>query len=109
MKVFPVYQPYHKRCRMVFVDIGEDRWDMMTVNERLEFIFREGQNEFNPVPGVCSVSVGDVVFLEGCIHICKPVAWRELTATELHQYCMMNEDQQWEYARDFNRSEQDAK
>lgn len=109
MKVFPVYQPYQKRCRLVFIGISEAVWDKQAINERLEHVFQEGQNEFNPVPGVCSVSVGDIVFMDERSYICEPSSWREITAPDLYRYCNMNEDKQWEYARNFNRSKQDAK
>ena len=31
----------------------------------LEAVFYYGQNDFQPVPGICSVSVDDVVLLDG--------------------------------------------
>ena len=72
------------------------------MDEKLEYIFQEGQNDSNPVPGVCSVSVGDVVFMEGGIYICESASWRELTEKELYRYVNMDRNKQWEYARELH-------
>ena len=108
LKVFPVYQPYQDKCRLVFIGLSEDKWTG-SVNAKLEYIFQEGQNDSNPVPGVCSVSVGDVLFMGGGIYICEPASWRELTAKELYQYVNMDRNQQWKFAREFKKEKQDVK
>ena len=108
MKVFPVYQPHQNKCRLVFVGLSEDKW-LGSVNAKLEYIFQEGQNDSNPVPGVCSVSVGDVVFMGAGYYICEPASWRELTAKELYQYVNMDRNQQWKFAREFKKEKQDVK
>lgn len=46
--------------------------------ELLELIFYYGQNDFYPVKGRPSVSVGDIVHIEGCRYRCEPVGWKLL-------------------------------
>lgn len=53
-----------------------------TVEEKLERVFRWGQNDFQPRP--CpSLSVGDVVCLDGRDFLVRSFGWRELTESEL--------------------------
>jgi len=35
------------------------------LEEALELIYQYGQNDFQPVPGICSVSTGDVIHFNG--------------------------------------------
>lgn len=44
----------------------------------LERIFYYGQNDFQPQK-VCSVSVGDVIELDGTYHMVCPVGFKEIT------------------------------
>ena len=108
MKVFPVYQPYQDKCSLVFIGLSEDEW-LGSVNAKLEYILQEGQNVSNSVPGVCSVSVGDVVFMGAGIYIRESASWRELTGKELYQYVNMDRNQQRKFAREFKKEKQDAK
>lgn len=52
--------------------------------ELLEAVFRCGQNDFQPVEGICSVSVGDVIVLDaelgfGRYHLITNTGFNRLT------------------------------
>ena len=40
-------------------------WNNLDTHQKLDQIFYYGQNDFQPVPNHCSVSVGDIIRLEG--------------------------------------------
>jgi len=46
------------------VDIPEKEWQKALPADRLELVFRYGQNDIQPRQ-MCSVSVGDVILLDG--------------------------------------------
>lgn len=46
----------------------DDKWDNTGRHiELLGAVFRMGQNDFQPVPGICSVSIGDVIILDAAL------------------------------------------
>jgi hypothetical protein len=69
----------------------------------LEKVFHYGQNDFQPIPDRCSVSVGDVVLLNGVPFICRPVGFEEITPEELARYEAMDRDQRWFFAHAANK------
>lgn len=71
------------------------------VENDLERIFYYGQNDFQPLPHCCSVSVGDVVELGGKFYIVRGIGWAEISADDLKLYKAMDRrDRQFsEYAR----------
>ena len=52
----------------------------------LERIFYWGQNDFQAVPGRCSVSVGDVAEVYGKFYIVRDIGWAEISAADLELY-----------------------
>jgi hypothetical protein len=60
------------RIRTVVIPVAEGPgqatesafWQELTTDQKLDHIFYYGQNDFQPVPNHCSVSVGDIIRLE---------------------------------------------
>lgn len=52
----------------------------------LDQIFENGQNEFQPLPGKCSVSVGDVISLQDKLFMVAPVGFRLIDSGFLETY-----------------------
>lgn len=48
----------------------------------LDRTFHFGQNDFQPIPNICSVSVGDVIEYAGKLHMVAPMGFREITEDE---------------------------
>ena len=53
--------------------------------EVLELVFRNGQNDFQPVAATCSVSVGDVIEYGG-FHVVQPMGFAEISLEDLEEY-----------------------
>ena len=51
----------------------------------LEEAFQHGQNEFQPVPGVCSVSVGDVALHAGRYWLVTAMGFTEISREQYEQ------------------------
>ncbi len=74
------------RIRTVVVPIAEGVgqttespfWRELTTEQRLDQIFYYGQNDFQPVANHCSVSVGDIIRLEGKRYRVDPVGFTEI-------------------------------
>ncbi len=78
-KVYPVLQLSTNEedvFRLVVVD-GE------TTGNLLDVIFHNGQNDFVPTKNRCSISVGDVIFLDGDMYIIRPIGFRQINMDEL--------------------------
>jgi hypothetical protein len=52
------------------------------LDQNLEQIFYYGQNDFQPVEGRCSVSVGDVIRFNGSRFLVKGVGFKEVKEDE---------------------------
>jgi hypothetical protein len=50
-------------------------WRDLTTDQKLDHIFYYGQNDFQPVPNQCSVSVGDIIRLGGKRYRVDPVGF----------------------------------
>lgn len=61
-------------------EIGED------TQRCLERVFYWGQNDFQPVPKRCSVSMGDVALFRGELWIAQSFGWAKITLAELEEY-----------------------
>lgn len=74
--------------RPVFI---EDRaWRQLTQLEaKLELIFHQGQNDVQPVEGVCSVSMGDVIELDDKLFLVRPVGFKLIDEDEYKTYLDM--------------------
>jgi hypothetical protein len=53
-------------------------WRDLTTDQKLDHIFYHGQNDFQPVANHCSVSVGDIIRLEGKRYRVEPVGFSEM-------------------------------
>lgn len=62
------------------VDVPDDEWaSLPDSSANLEKVFCYGQNDFQPKPAP-SVSVGDVVRLDGKLFRCESIGWTEIPA-----------------------------
>lgn len=55
----------------------------------LEMVFHFGQNDFQPLP-IPSVSVGDVVLLNGARFLCRMSGWKELNEADYQSHVSRN-------------------
>jgi len=58
----------------------------LSVTHLLELIFYYGQNDFQPNPCICSVSMGDVAEVKGKYFICMAVGWLEMNPDQFESY-----------------------
>lgn len=64
------------------VNVPDDEWEQAQfVQDKLDLVFHFGQNDFQPV-AAASVSVADVIELEGHRYVVKIIGFRRLTAVE---------------------------
>lgn len=56
----------------------EDLIKATSIHEVLETIFKYGQNDFQPVKGSPSLSVGDIIYWSGHKYSIEPVGFKEL-------------------------------
>ncbi len=65
------------------VEIPDNEWEEATTTEhKLDAVFHWGQNDFQPKP-FPSVSVGDVIELNGKYHMVEIIGFRQLSNDEL--------------------------
>ena len=59
------------------------------VEDLLDLVYHNGQNEVQPVPGCCSVSVGDVVEVVPLVDyfVVEPGGFKRLDYREFCRYC----------------------
>lgn len=70
------------RSMVRMVNIPDDEFSRAKdIHTKLELVFRYGQNDFQPQP-IPSVSVGDVVELDGRYFTATSAAWKEFTKKE---------------------------
>lgn len=58
-----------------------DEYKDIPDEEVLDIVFYWGQNDFQPLP-YPSVSVGDVVRLNGSLYACRSTGWEKINASE---------------------------
>lgn len=63
----------------------------------LDRVFYYGQNDFQPVPKRCSVSVGDVAEINGEFWLCAFVGWIKISADVLAEYAKMERPDRMTY------------
>jgi hypothetical protein len=78
-------QPEYK-IRCVEIPPPPFKVDGGNVERILENVFHCGQNEFQPVAGICSVSVGDVIEYNSKNYLILPAGFYVLTTCELITY-----------------------
>jgi len=61
--------------------VSEKEWKEALLEDRLELVFRFGQNDFQPRP-MCSVSVGDVIILDGEMFMVMGGGFKKITEGE---------------------------
>ena len=64
----------------------------------LDAVFMYGQNDHQPILQTCSVSMGDVIEVDGKFYIVQSVGFQEMTAVELEEYKAIDE-----YDRSFSK------
>lgn len=89
MLAFHDYTPDNEVLREV--EIPDDEWDNAgDCNAQLGLVFYYGQNDFQPVPNRCSVSVGDVIELPGSsLFLVCGVGFRHIEWLELARMLRM--------------------
>jgi hypothetical protein len=85
------------RVRMIAFGNGAIRtvsipnWDeTKSVESKLESVFHYGQNEIQPKRSP-SVSVGDVIELDGKLHLVCGAGFREMSEAEYDQYAALDD------------------
>lgn len=81
-----------------FVDVPREELSDSTLLN-LEAIFANGQNDWQPVEGKPSVSVGDVIEFEEKFYIVKPIDFSEITTDQFNEYVASDLDSRWKDAR----------
>ena len=81
VKIRPVQIPDSETIRSAKIADVEQLCESEKLAVILESVFRFGQNDFQPLP-FRSVSVGDVVSLEGRLFIVEMAGFREIDRTE---------------------------
>ncbi len=75
------------------------RHDGGTVESALEDMFKNSQNDFNPIKGKRSSSVGDIfiIAVDGKRHhyLCKPMGFELVNAYEAELITRMSYDDRW--------------
>lgn len=70
--------------------------EKMATEQVLSLIFEKGQNDFQPVRGSCSVSMGDVIDLDGELWVVQSLGFMRMTAGDLVTYTRLPaEDRTW--------------
>jgi hypothetical protein len=63
----------------------------------LALIFHYGQNDFQPVAGVCSVSVGDVIDYYGTPFVVMPFGFAEWSRDRVAEYERTPRADRWQF------------
>lgn len=83
----------------------EDRYDNTgRYEELLEMAFKFGQNDVQPVPGICSVSVGDVIVLDaalgfGVYHLVAPMGFTDISEAQYKLLVSKPLEERWNLRR----------
>lgn len=89
---------HHSPAAERMVDVSSvEGFDKLTVDQQLEHVFFKGQNDFQPIPRMCSVSCGDVAELDGKKYLCAPTGWEEMTDEEFSHYLSLSKEEQWKF------------
>jgi len=86
-----------KACRLV--DIPDDEYqelqpfaDKSDRDKLFELVFKYGQNDFQPIDGVRSLMVGDLIFFNGQYALIKALGFNVLSEEQLTQYLLTHPD-----------------
>jgi hypothetical protein len=98
--IFPVrMMAFHGSDTVRSVDIPTKYVEDMDQADLLDWIYKYGQNDFQAVPNICSVSVGDVIELpNGENHMVVSIGFRRLKKKEYEDYRQMDRDARWFFA-----------
>jgi len=66
-----------------------------SIEHDLELIFRYGQNDFQPIPGIYSVSVGDVVEYNDQLYMAKALGYKQISLLEYEEFVDLDERKRW--------------
>ena len=62
----------------------------------LDSVFTYGQNDFQPLPGVRSLMVGDLIEFNGSYHLIQSFGFKTLTEAEMDEYMALSpDDRRW--------------
>lgn len=76
------------------VDIPDDEYNPnKPVFTRLDQVFHWGQNDFQPIAGKCSVSVGDVIQMDGHKFRVDSASFHQFTDEDYQSYLAMDRGQ----------------
>jgi hypothetical protein len=98
--IFPVrMMAFHGSDVVRSVDLPINSIEAMPQDDLLDLIYKYGQNDFQPVEKICSVSVGDVIELpNGENHLVVSFGFRRLDKKEYDEYRTMDRDARWFFA-----------
>jgi hypothetical protein len=99
--IFPVRMlAFHGPHTVRQVDIPSKYVECMDQNDLLDWIYKYGQNDFQQIPNICSVSVGDVIELpNGENYMITSVGFRKLKKKDYEKYKVMDRHDLWMIAR----------
>lgn len=66
-----------------------------SIEHDLELIFRYGQNDFQPIPGIYSASVGDVVEYNDQLYMVKALGFKQISLLEYEEFVNLDERKRW--------------
>ena len=96
IKVHMVANDHGESIRMVRIPADTHMIPVVPVlpgrNDVLDAVFMYGQNDFQPIEMTCSVSVGDVIELDGDLFIVMDMGFKEMTREELEEYKAIDQD-----------------
>lgn len=87
LQTYYAYMLAHMDCVAREINITLEPGKSYSIEDTLELIFMNGQNDVQPVDGICSVSVGDIIEL--CplhdYYRVEPVGFTRLTYREFNR------------------------
>jgi len=81
---FNVFMLGFAKGEIRIVDVPDEELNG-NVNNDLELIFHYGQNDFQPISGKYSVSIGDVAVYNGDYYLVKATSWKKISSEELEE------------------------
>ena len=86
----------HQDGRLQPVNVPNNELANRTTEQVLERVYVWGQNDFQPVPECCSVSIGDVALYHGRFWILRSYEWVEICPADLEKYAKIDQrDRTW--------------
>ena len=96
IKVHMVANDHGESVRMVRIPADTHMIPVVPVlpgrNDVLDAVFMYGQTDFQPIEMTCTVSVGDVIELDGDLFIVMDLGFKELTREDLEEYRNIDQD-----------------